>query len=106
MTPVNLMTPLVVTLLSAFLALLERTTLPTVRHPGLACRRLAQGPASSWMEAPSLRNLTRDANTLKPTTPLRDGRRSIRYTVTNSAGLVSAQSDPLEVTIDSTAPGN
>ncbi|MDH4087904.1 MAG: cadherin-like beta sandwich domain-containing protein [Nitrospira sp.] len=46
------------------------------------------------------------ANTLKPTTPLPDGPHSIRYTVTNSAGLVSAQSDPLEVTIDTTAPGN
>jgi len=46
------------------------------------------------------------ANTLKPTTPLPDGLHSIRYTVTNSAGLVSAQSDPLEVTIDTKAPGN
>ncbi|MFZ3012637.1 MAG: cadherin-like beta sandwich domain-containing protein, partial [Nitrospira sp.] len=46
------------------------------------------------------------ANTLQPTTPLPDGSHSITYTVTNSAGLVSAQSDPLEVTIDTTAPGN
>ena len=46
------------------------------------------------------------ANTLKPTTPLSDGPHSITYTVTNSAGLVSPQSDSLEVTIDSQAPGN
>jgi hypothetical protein len=45
------------------------------------------------------------ASTLKPTTSLSDGPHSITYTVTDSAGLVSSQSDPLEVTIDSRAPG-
>jgi hypothetical protein len=44
------------------------------------------------------------ANTLKPTAPLSDGLHSISYTVTNSASLVSPQSDPLEVTIDTVAP--
>ena len=45
------------------------------------------------------------ANTLKPTAALSNGNHSITYTVTDSASLESPQSDPLEVTIDTGAPG-
>ncbi len=45
-----------------------------------------------------------DQGTIKPTASLSDGRRSITYTVINSASLESPQSDPLEVTIDTTPP--
>jgi len=45
------------------------------------------------------------ASTLKPISPLSDGSHSITYTVTDSAGLVSPQSDPLSVTINTVAPG-
>jgi hypothetical protein len=44
-------------------------------------------------------------NTLRPTSALSDGDRTITSTVTNSGGLESPQSASLTVTIDTIAPG-
>jgi hypothetical protein len=50
-------------------------------------------------------NFDQGANTLAPTSALSDGAHTITSTVTNTAGLESAQSPALTVTIDTVAPG-